>query len=139
MLINSRADPPQKLLRIRHLAEQGNSAIEIARSIGSTPGSVRVFCSRHKIKIRRVRRYIRSALPRHFHSPLEHTIVARMPARLYSDFHRKAERLEMPVSVLASNLLAAIAASDIYEAVLDDVVLDDHGRRQHMHGLGGVR
>lgn len=123
MLTNSRPDAPRKLLRIRHLAEQGHSAIEIARSIGSTPGSVRVFCSRHMVKIRRVQRYIRSALPRHFHSALDHTIVARIPASLSSDFRRRAERLEIPVSVLASNLLAATAASDIYEAVLDDVVL----------------
>jgi hypothetical protein len=46
--------------------------------------------------------------------------VARMPARLYFDFHRKAEHLRMPVSTLASNLLTAIASSNIYEAVLDD-------------------
>jgi len=46
--------------------------------------------------------------------------VACMPARLYFDFHRKAEHLRMPVSTLASNLLTAIASSNIYEAVLDD-------------------
>jgi hypothetical protein len=120
MLQNSRLNPPQKLLGIRNLAEEGCSAVEIANLMDSTPGSVRVFCSRHKIKIRRSQRYLRSALPRHIHSPSEHTIVARMPAQLYFDFHRKAERLQMPVSVLASNLLAAIASSNIYEAVLDD-------------------
>jgi len=120
MLQNSRLDPPQKMLRIRNLAEQGCSAVEIAKLTDSTPGSVRVFCSRHKIKIRRSRRYLRSALPRHIHSPSDHTIVVRMPARLYFDFQRKAEHLQMPVSILASNLLTAIARSNIYEAVLDD-------------------
>jgi hypothetical protein len=127
MLQNSRLGPPQKMLRIRNLAEQGCSAVEIAKLIDSTPGSVRVFCSHHKIKIRRSRRYLRSALPRHIQSPSDHTIVARMPARLYFDFHRKAEHLQMPVSVLASNLLTAIASSNIYEAVLDDE--DKDGRR----------
>lgn len=53
--------------------------------------------------------------------------MARMPARLYFDFHRKAEHLQMPVSVLASNLLTAIASSNIYEAVLDD---DDKDSRR---------
>lgn len=120
MLQHSRLDPPQKLLRIRNLAEQGRSAVEIANFIDSTPGSIRVFCSRHKIKITRSQRYLRNALPRHIHSPSDHTIVARMPGRHYFDFQRKAERLKMPVSVLASNLLTAIASSNIYEAVLDD-------------------
>jgi hypothetical protein len=43
-----------------------------------------------------------------------------MPAPLFVAFHRKAEHLQMPVSLLAGNLLAAITTSDIYEAVLDD-------------------
>jgi hypothetical protein len=47
-------------------------------------------------------------------------IVARMPAPLYVEFHRKAERLQMSPSALASNLLAAITISNIFEAVLDD-------------------
>jgi len=49
-----------------------------------------------------------------------HDIVARMPAPLYAEFHRKAERLQMSPSALASNLLAAITISNIFEAVLDD-------------------
>jgi len=35
-------------------------------------------------------------------------------------FHRETERLQIPASVLASGLLAAIVVSNIYEAVLDD-------------------
>jgi hypothetical protein len=50
----------------------------------------------------------------------DHTIVAHMPAPLFVEFHRKAEHLQVPVSILASNLLAAIATSNIYDAVLDD-------------------
>lgn len=104
---NGHPNTHQKLLRIRHLAEEGNSAIEIAKAVDSTPGSVRVFCSHHKIKIKRGRRrYVE--------------IVTRLPASLYSGFHHKAEQVQMPVFVLASKLLAAIVKSDIYEAVLDD-------------------
>jgi hypothetical protein len=113
-------DPLQKILRIQKLAEQGRSAIEIANLIESTPGSGRVFCSRHKIKIRRGQRYLRNASPRHIHSPLDHTIVVQLPARLYFDFHRKAEHLQMRVSALARDLLTAIASSNIYDAVLDE-------------------
>jgi hypothetical protein len=100
---------------IRKMAERGSSAIEIARSVGSTPGSVRVVCSQHKIKI-----HSRGAANSHRMS--EHMIVVHMPSPLFLEFHRKAEHLQMPVSILAGNLLAAITISDIYEAVLDDKV-----------------
>jgi hypothetical protein len=43
-----------------------------------------------------------------------------MPVPLFVEFHRKAERLRMSPAVLASNLLAAITLSNIFEAVLDD-------------------
>ena len=122
---NSRIFTPQNLILISHMAEQGNSAIEIAKAIGSTPGSVSVACSRHKIRIGRGRgrRSVRKALPdrvHHAHPMSDHTIVAHMPAPLFVEFHRKAEHLQVPVSILASNLLAAIAISNIYDAVLDD-------------------
>jgi hypothetical protein len=120
---NSRIFTPQNLILIRNMAEQGNSAIEIAKAIGSTPGSVSVACSRHKIRIGRGRRFAKKALPDRVHlvHPMSHhTIVAHMPAPLFVEFHRKAEHLQVPVSILASNLLAAIATSNIYDAVLDD-------------------
>ena len=101
---------------IRKMAERGSSAIEIARSVGSTPGSVRVVCSQHKIKIRHGRSAANS------YRMSEHMIVVHMPTPLFLEFHRKAEHLQMPVSILAGNLLAAITISDIYEAVLDDKV-----------------
>ena len=43
-----------------------------------------------------------------------------MPTSLYVEFQRKATHLRISPSVLASNLLAAITISDIFEAVLDD-------------------
>lgn len=95
---------PDNLLRIQQMAAEGGSSIEIAKIIGSTPASVRVMCCHHKIKISHGRR----------------SIKVNLPASLTVKFHRKAERMQIPASVLATRLLAAIAASDIYEAVLDD-------------------
>lgn len=122
MLRNGRIFTPRNIALMRDMAERGSSAIEIAKTIGSTPASVRVVCSHHKIRTRRGRRSGK-VLPEpvhHVHPKLDHTIVAYMPPQLFVEFHRKAEHLKMPVSNLASNLLAAIATSDIYEAVLDD-------------------
>jgi hypothetical protein len=123
MLGNGRIFTPHNLAVVRHMAERGSSSVEIAKMIGSTPASVRVVCSHHKIRLKRGRRYPERTAPApldHGRAMSEHTIVARIPARLYADFFHKAEHLQIPVSVLASNLLAAIAISDIYEAVLDD-------------------
>jgi hypothetical protein len=109
---------PQNIARMREMAENGSSALEIAHTVGSTPGSVRVVCSHHNIRLKRRRRAsgIGLALLR---SPI-HDVVARMPASLYAEFHRKAEHLRISPSALASNLLAAITTSNIFEAVLDD-------------------
>ena len=111
---------PNNLLRIRHMAGDGCSASDIAKSLGSTPASVRVMCSHYKIKIGRGRRSIRNALSKPVHPPSVHAIVAHLPASLSVEFHLKAAHLQMPASVLASRLLAAIVASNIYEAVLND-------------------
>jgi hypothetical protein len=114
MIGKGRVFTPHTLDLIRNMAERGSSAIEIARSVGSTPGSVRVVCSLHKIKIRHGRSAANSV------RMSEHMIVVHMPTPLFLEFYRKAEHLQMPVSILAGNLLAAITISDIYEAVLDD-------------------
>src|SRR5262249_31141621 len=90
------------ILTIRRMAEEGRSATDIAKAIGSTPASVRVVCSHHKIKIGRGQ-----------------DIVVRMDGTLSAEFRRKAEELQIPASVLATRLLSAIVISNIYEAVLD--------------------
>ena len=108
------------LLLIRQMAAEGRSSIEIAKSIGSTPGSVRVVCCHYKIKLARGRRYIRNALSKPVRPPSDHPFMVHMPASLSTEFHRKAERLQTSASVLAGRLLAAIVVSNIYEAVLDD-------------------
>jgi len=102
---------PDNVLRIRQMAAEGCSSIEIAKAIGSTPASVRVRCCHHKIKISRRRRSIKNGLP---------TLMAHLPASLSIEFHRKAKDLQISASVLASRLLEAIVVSNIYEAVLDD-------------------
>jgi len=102
---------PDNLLRVRQMAAEGNSSIEIAKFMGSTPASVKNVCCRHKIKIPRRRRFIKNALSK---------LVAHLPVSLSTEFHRKAEDLQVTASVLASRLLAAIVVSNIYEAVLDD-------------------
>jgi hypothetical protein len=124
MLQKSRIFTPQNLKLLREMAEAGSSAIEIAKTIGSTPASVRVVCSRHKVRLRRRGRPPARKAPlaplHHTHPLSDHIIVAHMPTALFVEFHRKAEHLQIPISILASNLLAAIATSNIYEAVLDD-------------------
>ena len=102
---------PDNLQRLRQLATEGRSSIEIAKLMGSTPASVKNVCCRHKIKIPRRRRSIKKALSK---------LVAHLPVSLSTEFHRKAEALQITASVLASRLLAAIVDSNIYEAVLDD-------------------
>jgi hypothetical protein len=102
---------PDNLLRIRQMAAEGSSSIEIAKSIGSIPASVRVRCCHYKIKIHRNGGSVRNALSK---------LVAYLPASLSTEFQRKAEHLQISASVLASRLLEAIVVSNIYEAVLDD-------------------
>src|SRR6516225_3396054 len=102
---------PDNLLRLQQLAAAGLSSIEIAKSMGSTPASVKNVCCRHKIKIPRKRRSASNTLSK---------LVAHLPASLSAGFQRKAEQLQLPASVLASRLLEAIVVSDLYEAVLDD-------------------
>jgi hypothetical protein len=110
---------PQNIARMRQMAENGSSNLEIALAVGSTPGSVRVLCSHHKIRVKRRRPANGVKLPL-ARSPSVHDVIAHMPAPLYAEFHRKAEHLQMSPSALASNLLAAIITSNIFDAVLDD-------------------
>jgi len=118
----SRVFTSQKLALMQQLASQGSSAPDIAKAIGSTPASVRVMLSRHKIRLKRGRRLAsgRVELVERAGRVPEHMVVAYMPAPLYTEFNRKAADLDKPVSILASMLLNAIATSDIYKAVLDD-------------------
>jgi len=123
MLRNCRVFTPKNLSLMRHMAEQGHSAFEIAKTIGSTPGSVRVTCSHHKVRLKRGRRPADQALQKPIHQVpggSDHAIVAHLPAPLVVEFYQKAENLQVSPSGLAKNLLVAIVTSNIYDAVLDD-------------------
>jgi len=54
---------PHNLAVVRQVAERGSSSEEIAWTIGSTAGSVRVTCSHHKIRLKRGPRYPGRAAP----------------------------------------------------------------------------
>ena len=112
---------PNNLLRMRQMAGEGSSSIEIAACLGSTPGSVRVMCCYHKIKFSRGQgqRSITNAVSKPVPSSVQ-AVVACLPVSVCMKLRRKAEQLQLSASVLASRLLAAIVVSNIYEAVLDD-------------------
>jgi hypothetical protein len=66
---------PLAIKVIRELASQGKSASEIAATIGSTPGSVRVRCCQLKIQLsRRGRPSLVPSFPPH----KEHKLVVNM-------------------------------------------------------------
>jgi IS30 family transposase len=108
---------PAAVRMIRRLAEQGQSAAEIAEAIGSTPGSVRVKCCRLKIRLRRARgrsserqhRFIRGK-----------KLEVSLPPAVYADLKRKAHALHKTADDLAGGLLEAVVTSNIYDAVLDE-------------------
>jgi hypothetical protein len=114
---------PQKVALMQQMAGAGCSAREIAEAIGSTPSSVRVVCSRQKIRLKGGRRLASGHVEQfaeHLNLVPEQMVVAYMSAPLFAEFNRKAANLGMPVSILASILLNVIASSDLYKAVLDD-------------------
>jgi|HubBroStandDraft_6_1064221.scaffolds.fasta_scaffold872421_2 hypothetical protein len=114
---------PQNLAIVRRMAEQGCSAPEIAKALGSTPSSVRVTCSRQQIRLRRGRGD--AARPPLVQRPVDYEgrgvpVVAYLAEPLYAEFRRRANDVQKPASAFASMLLSAIAESDLYKAVLDE-------------------
>jgi DNA-binding CsgD family transcriptional regulator len=118
---------PTTIEIIRQMAAEGKTADEIAVTIGSTSGSVRVRCSKLKIKLnsRGYRRSPRGELSQNqdqrnqSRSP---RLYIYLPPLAYSSLSRKAARMNKSVDELARMLLETIASSELYEAVLD---LDD--------------
>ena len=113
---------PQNLAILRRMAEQGCSAPEIAKALGSTPSSVRVTCSRQQIRLRRGRGDV--ARPPLVQRAVDYEgrvpVVAYLAEPVYAEFRRRANDLQKPASAFASMLLSAIAEDDLYKAVLDE-------------------
>lgn len=108
---------PRAVKIIRGLADQGKSASEIAEIIGSTPASVRVRCCQLKIKLPRRGRPSRSgSRPRDMQ---ERKVALYVRSDVYAALNAKAAHMQKSPDELAGMLLEAIAASDIYGAVLD--------------------
>jgi hypothetical protein len=108
---------PAALGTMRRLAEQGQSAAEIAEAIGSTPGSVRVKCCRLKIRLRSAR----GRSPERRHRFLRgKKLEVSLPPAVYADLKRKANALHKSAVDLAGGLLEAVVTSNIYDAVLDE-------------------
>lgn len=106
---------PRAVKIIRGLADQGKSASEIADVIGSTPASVRVRCCQLKIKLPRRGRPTRSRPP----EMQERKVAVYVRSDVYAALHARAAHMHKSPDELAGMLLEAIAASDIYDAVLD--------------------
>jgi hypothetical protein len=107
---------PRAIKIIRGLADQGKSASEIADVIGSTPASVRVRCCQLKIKLPRRGRPSRSGSQRDME---ERRVAVYVRSDVYAALNAKAAYMQKSTGELAGMLLEAIAASDIYDAVLD--------------------
>jgi hypothetical protein len=108
---------PAVIKAVRELASQGRSASEIAGTIGSTPGSVRVKCCQLKIQLSRRGRP--SLAPR-FSSYSESKLVVYLRPDGYAALKRRAAEMHKSPVELAGLLLEAIASANIFEAVLDD-------------------
>jgi transposase-like protein len=109
---------PATIQIVRELAGQGKSAAEIAARIGSTPGSVRVKSSQHKIKLgHRGRPSLRPVAA----GPGE---AKKLQVELRSPdlaaLNRRAALMGKTPTVLASALLETIVTSDLFNAVLDE-------------------
>ena len=119
---HGRVFTPQNLILMQEMAARGCSAQEIADVIGSTASSVRVKCSKEKIRLKRGRGPARS--PRRRAGQLEEPvqgvpIVAYLPGPVYAMLVKRAGELRKRPSVFASMLLSAVATGELYKAVLD--------------------
>jgi hypothetical protein len=107
---------PSVIKIIRELAGQGKTAREIAATIGSTAGSVRVRCCQLKIQLPRGRPSLVPGLPRHH----EHKLVVSLGLENYAALKRKAAQMHQSPIEFAGKLLEAIVSANIFDAVLDD-------------------
>ena len=96
------------IMMIKTMADKGLGAAQIASTIGSTPGSVRVMCSKMKIKIGRTR----SETP---------WITCKVSEAGFFELNRYARQREVQLQTLVSRLLETMAKDNLFDAVLDDI------------------
>ena len=94
-----------KYASIPELVEAGIPAAEIARRFGVTEKSLRVLCSGRRISLRV--------------GGTRHTTV-RLSAHALGGLYKAARARGVDEAQLASRLLIAIAADNLYNAVLDE-------------------
>ena len=93
---------------IPDLVEAGMTTVEIARRFGVTEKSLRVLCSRRRISLRV--------------GGTRHTTV-RLSDHALGGLYMAARTRGVDEAQLASRLLIAIAADNLYNAVLDDQLM----------------
>ena len=86
------------------LLDEGLSDSEIANRMGWTVGTLRVRCSQLKISLRRKNATQRQVL---------------LPQSIFDQLHQRAAMMGIATSVLAAELLKAIARDSLFNAVLD--------------------
>jgi hypothetical protein len=99
------------VLKIKELADDGFGSVQIAHDIGSTPGSVRVICSKMKIKLGRAKGYASSAKP---------YVISKVSEASFLELDRHARQKKISVRTLAALLLETIAKDNLFDAVLDE-------------------
>jgi hypothetical protein len=99
------------VLKIKALADNGLGAVQIAHAIGSTPASVRVKCSKMKIKLGRTTGFGCSAEP---------CIISNISEASFLELDRYARQREISVQTLAALLLETIAKDNLFDAVIDE-------------------
>src|SRR3974390_3784537 len=102
------------MVKVKTMAEQGYGAAHIAHEIRSTPGSVRVMCSNKKIKRRDTSGS--SWIPRRW-------ITFKVSEETFLELERYAKQKEVPVQTLTAQLLEIMAKENLFDAVLDEVQL----------------
>jgi hypothetical protein len=100
------------VIKIKTLADNGFGAVQIAHAIGSTPGSVRTWCHRMKIKLGRTKGFGCSAA--------EPCIISNVSEASFLELDRHARQRKISVQTLAALLLETIAKDNLFDAVIDE-------------------
>jgi hypothetical protein len=93
---------------MRRMARDGSGAKAIAAAINSTPGSVKVECSKRGIRLRRGGNSVRGV-----------KVVALVRRSTVKAIRSEAQRMNVTEGALATMVWEAIVEGDLFRAVLD--------------------